>query len=652
MSPFQVDLTSEDTLAEIFESRQEVLADLGQHRDLLSRFWDSAGLIHRTHSSAGSGHATSTAFSLFQVLDGGSQPAIANSHAGLSGDQIALALQRLGEALTDGHPAAGPSSQATSTGTLPNQYNSSIQLAGYLCGVNATSTVPSVEVTLACRRIASWLMDQFLKTRGWLTRLENDAPSSYLTYWSATALSQWKAVSAVCEIDKHECDRVDQILAQVGEWGEVETARSIAHHYAGMKSKFDVIELLFSCACALRFRAGPSARQLAGHAYEIVFSGYFADGCFAPSAPVIADQENFALQCPTAEALAQLLAVDPLPLIPYWSALCTTHAWLRRNARGNEGWVSEHLGQYSNPTSFMAASGVLFLTKLAALLDDALSEGAARLLRLAPLVPEDWLLGFEYPGDLGTVLQQHVIGPLSTAPAASDLASYSLILYGPPGTAKTTVAKKLACDLSWPLLVVNQSAFLRQGVGNIDAEADRLFRVIAYLRNVVVLFDEIEELVHDRDTSDRASRLLTTSMLPRIHALRDSRRVVFIFATNHEERLDDAASRLGRFDIIRAVMPPDTAERAGMLTTLVKKFKLQALLDGEIAQLAERAENFSYMDLFGLVRHLAIATQGKDAMEAHVLDRAIEVYSKRVTNKQFHEMVGRITESQKRLDRP
>jgi SpoVK/Ycf46/Vps4 family AAA+-type ATPase len=102
----------------------------------------------------------------------------------------------------------------------------------------------------------------------------------------------------------------------------------------------------------------------------------------------------------------------------------------------------------------------------------------------------------------------------------------------------------------------------------IDAQADRIFRYCGYLRDVVILFDELEELILDRETShsDRESRLLTTSMLPRIQELRERKSVVFIFATNRLKTLDLAATRLGRFDIIKYVGYPDHDTKIKMLT--------------------------------------------------------------------------------------
>src|SRR5580704_6684701 len=85
-----------------------------------------------------------------------------------------------------------------------------------------------------------------------------------------------------------------------------------------------------------------------------------------------------------------------------------------------------------------------------------------------------------------------------------------------------------------------------------------------------------EELVQSRDgpepgtSTDKLSRLLTTSMLPRLHHLRDGKRIVFILATNRLASIDSAAARRGRFDIVHGVLPPTEAERATLMDSIMK----------------------------------------------------------------------------------
>jgi AAA+ superfamily predicted ATPase len=80
---------------------------------------------------------------------------------------------------------------------------------------------------------------------------------------------------------------------------------------------------------------------------------------------------------------------------------------------------------------------------------------------------------------------------------------------------------------------------------------------------VVVLFDEFDELVRERGAKAEQpfSRLLTTSMLPKLARLRKRGTLVFIIATNNISEFDLAISRRGRFDKVFQVMSPAFEEK-------------------------------------------------------------------------------------------
>lgn len=134
----------------------------------------------------------------------------------------------------------------------------------------------------------------------------------------------------------------------------------------------------------------------------------------------------------------------------------------------------------------------------------------------------------------------------------------SAILFGPPGTSKTDLARKIADFLGWPLLVIDPSLLLRKGMDGIQAEANTLFRMLQETEGIVVLFDEFDELVRERGSSDSQpfSRLLTTAMLPKLTSIHRQGSLVFIIATNHISEFDLAIKRRGRFDRVVQVMPP------------------------------------------------------------------------------------------------
>jgi hypothetical protein len=162
--------------------------------------------------------------------------------------------------------------------------------------------------------------------------------------------------------------------------------------------------------------------------------------------------------------------------------------------------------------------------------------------------------------DIKERVDRHIIQPRRVPGGASPRSG--IIIFGPPGTGKTTFARALAAELSWGMVELGPGNFVTHGLEGVFAQGDQIFQRLLLLEDVVVFFDEIDELVTVRAAdADVRSRFLTTFMLPWIQQLHDRGRVVFIFATNHIERFDPAIKRAGRFDLVLPMGPPTGAER-------------------------------------------------------------------------------------------
>src|SRR5260370_35361810 len=100
-------------------------------------------------------------------------------------------------------------------------------------------------------------------------------------------------------------------------------------------------------------------------------------------------------------------------------------------------------------------------------------------------------------------------------------------------------------------------------------------------------------------------------MLSRTAGLRDRKRIVFLFNTNHLASIDTAIARLGRFDIVRCVLPPTPAERKKILEMLAGKADLPAFARDELASdaLVDATESFGFSDLNDLVRRICVRTR-------------------------------------------
>lgn len=164
--------------------------------------------------------------------------------------------------------------------------------------------------------------------------------------------------------------------------------------------------------------------------------------------------------------------------------------------------------------------------------------------------------------------------PFKTAGAKIEM---SMLMFGPPGTSKTTLAEDIAKVMGWPLLKVDPSHILIEGWDRVHAAAIRLLDDLAELDEVVVLLDEFDELVRTRgkEHDDPISRFFTTAMLPKLIKLNEERRIVLLMATNYVDKFDAAITREGRFDKVVQVMPPSAVAKVQKWRAINLHFEIQ-----------------------------------------------------------------------------
>jgi SpoVK/Ycf46/Vps4 family AAA+-type ATPase len=156
-----------------------------------------------------------------------------------------------------------------------------------------------------------------------------------------------------------------------------------------------------------------------------------------------------------------------------------------------------------------------------------------------------------------------------------------MLLYGPPGTGKTSIAEDLARSLRKPLITITPSDFLAEGPNEVEARAKVIFAALNAQAECVILFDEIDRLLLDRDAlmyhkQSDAFQFMTPSMLVKLKDLRSAEQTIFVIATNFYERIDPAARRTGRVDHRYLVMPPCRGQRRSIFSELLKN----AAIDG------------------------------------------------------------------------
>ena len=162
------------------------------------------------------------------------------------------------------------------------------------------------------------------------------------------------------------------------------------------------------------------------------------------------------------------------------------------------------------------------------------------------------------------MIERRIVAPL----AQPDLAARygvsppkAVILFGPPGTGKTSFAKAVAGRLGWPFVEIFPSRLATPGVA-MPAALREVFANLNELDAAVVFIDEVEEIAGSRSgiPSDPAHGV-TNELLKLIPTFRQHDERLLICATNSVSSLDSAFLRPGRFDYIIPVGPPDEAAR-------------------------------------------------------------------------------------------
>ncbi len=116
----------------------------------------------------------------------------------------------------------------------------------------------------------------------------------------------------------------------------------------------------------------------------------------------------------------------------------------------------------------------------------------------------------------------------------------SVLLYGLPGTAKTTLAQALATRVGRPFALISSSDLVSKWLGESEKQIKRLFQQAAKCRGIVFI-DEIESLCRARTSSDDdATTRIKNAMLTGSDIPGDW---VLIFATNNPSWLDTGMMR-------------------------------------------------------------------------------------------------------------
>ncbi|MHB1507753.1 MAG: VCP-like ATPase [Cuniculiplasma sp.] len=176
------------------------------------------------------------------------------------------------------------------------------------------------------------------------------------------------------------------------------------------------------------------------------------------------------------------------------------------------------------------------------------------------------------------------------------------LLYGPPGSGKTLLAKAVANESNANFISVKGPEVLSKWVGESEKAVREIFKKAKQVAPTIVFLDEIDSIAPKRGGygDSGVTERIVNQLLTSLDGVEVLQGVVVIGATNRPDILDNALIRAGRFDKMIYIPPPDKETRMKILEVHTKNMPLEK--DVDLEKLSDITDGYVGADLENLCR--------------------------------------------------
>ena len=196
---------------------------------------------------------------------------------------------------------------------------------------------------------------------------------------------------------------------------------------------------------------------------------------------------------------------------------------------------------------------------------------------------------------------------------------HRVLLFGPPGNGKTSLAESLSSELALPLLIVRYDTVMTSYLGE---TAKRLRSLFDFVRTepCVLFFDEFDAIGKERGDLHETGEIkrVVTTLLLQLDDLPSY--CVFVAATNHPELLDRATWR--RFEVRLKLDHPSDKQMIAYFAYRLREFNDKPGYTAKRLYSVVAPKSFSDAEDFFLDLHRRYAlAQGRISFRTLVSDR-------------------------------
>ncbi|RZB95907.1 katanin p60 ATPase-containing subunit A-like 2 [Glycine soja] len=236
----------------------------------------------------------------------------------------------------------------------------------------------------------------------------------------------------------------------------------------------------------------------------------------------------------------------------------------------------------------------------------ALAESLSRdIIRGSPDVKWESIKGLE---NAKRLLKEAVVMPIKYPKYFTGLLSpwKGILLFGPPGTGKTMLAKAVATECNTTFFNISASSVVSKWRGDSEKLVKVLFELARYHAPSTIFLDEIDAIISQRGearSEHEASRRLKTELLIQMDGLTKTDELVFVLAaTNLPWELD--AAMLRRLEKRILVPLPEPVARRAMFEELLPQQPGEESIPYDI--LEDKTEGYSGSDIRLLCKETAM----------------------------------------------